>query len=80
MEKMYSFEVSAYGSVAESEVVAFLVNNGNITKEQAKTYTPTDDDIVSAIRVGLDEEKIRIDWGERLFVDFDENGNYEEVE
>ena len=80
MEKIYNFEVSSEGFVAHSEVIAYLVDEGKITKEQAKTYTPTKEDIVDAIRGGLAWDEIQTNYGDRLLVDFDENGNYEEVE
>ena len=80
MEKIYSFEVSSYGAVAHSEVIAYLVDEGEITEEEAKTYVPTADDIVNAIRGGLAYDEIHIEYGDRLFVDFDDNGNFVEVE
>lgn len=80
MGKIYSFEVSAYGAMTHSEVIAYLVDEEKITKEQAETYEPTTEDIANAIRGGLAYDEIYIKYGDRLFVDFDDNGNFVEVE
>ena len=80
MEKIYEFYVNVNGAVTRSEVIAYLVDDGRITEEQAKTYEPTDEDIVNAIWGGLAYEEIHTEYGEGLFVDFNGDGDFVEVE
>lgn len=80
MEKYYNFEVSMYGTVEHSDVISYLVENEIISEEQAETYVPTKEDIADAIHGMLKYDEIHyMEYGDRLLVDFDDNGNYEEV-
>lgn len=80
MEKCYNFEVSVYGTVEHSDVISYLVEQEMITEEQADTYVPTKEDIADAIYGLLAYDEIHCkEYGDRLFVDFEDNGNYEEV-
>ena len=79
-EKYYNFETSMYGTVKQSDVISYLVENEIIPEAQADTYVPTKEDIVNAIHGMLRYDEICWkDYGDRLFVDFEDNGDYEEV-